>query len=145
MGGEGRPIEQVVVVGNDELLYDPCFIASSEDADMTAGVNYEISLGWSEDPDKLVRKSDAPIDKVEFAADGNFTTAYMDLRTRYLKSLAHEDAIVVEYNKDKETKLVTVGALAREIADLHHLDQLLIRSLIIEKILLAYKAAYLYQ
>lgn len=144
-GGDGRPIEQVVVVGDDELLYDPCFITSSEDADMTAGVEYALSFMPSKDSKNLTRKSDARIDKMDISKFGNHSKAYIELRNIYLKSLRHEDAIVVEYYKDETTTNVTVGDLARSFAELHKLDPLVIRSLIIEKILLEYKMQYLYK
>lgn len=143
-GGEGRPVEQVVVVGDDELLYDPCFITSSEDADMTAGVEYELSFIPSKVSERLTLKSDSRIDKVDIAPYGNYTNAYMELRNLYLQSLRHEDATVIEYYEKEKTCNVTVGELAGKIAKAYGLDRVVIRSLIIEKILLEYKVRHLY-
>jgi hypothetical protein len=137
-GSQARPTEQVVVVADDELLYDPCFVTSSEDADLSAALEFELSMVSPKTSKSLKRKTPAPIDKLDLTASAPLTNAYTKLRDAYLQSLRHEDAIVIEY-MDGGTSNVLVGDLAATIAKRHGLNALVIRSLIVEKILLTYK------
>jgi hypothetical protein len=137
-GGKGRPLEQVVTVG-DELLYDPCFITSSEDGDMTAGfLDEENRMRQKGAVSSSSFRGTPKIEKVElgpvYLAD-----AYGKARDAYLKSLDWEDRVLIVYREDKKERTVTVGALAAEFAETHGLNADHIRSLIIEKILLQHK------
>lgn len=156
-GGRGRPIEQVVIVG-DEMLYDPCFITSSEDADLTASIVFEENAVRARPRlSSTTLKARAPIEKVDFNEFGYECNAYMELRAHYLRKLNHEDGVVIAYNKDHATTTLTVGALAEFIAASIaaesvkkgkkevKLDPVVLRSLIIEKILLQYKTQFLYK
>ncbi|WP_085611926.1 MULTISPECIES: hypothetical protein [unclassified Pseudomonas] len=138
-GGGGRPLEQVIMI-SDELMYDPCFITSSEDSDVTATFVAE-ERSWRSRgriDHKTFRVKSRTIEKVDM---GNvfLTQAYGKLRDDYLATLTWEDDVKIEYYEDEKIRTTTVGTLAKEFADKHKISALHIRSLIIEKILLKYK------
>jgi hypothetical protein len=194
-GEDGRPLEQVVTVG-DWLQYDPCFIASSEDADMTQAflhqenvlrsrdigknafrrtryiVKVDLATGLPEKTigpvldqlerellahhasasqgdgggDKALAEDDVEADSVddidpasaeEATEDPDHTNAYRLARDQYLRSLSWEDGVPIYYMGSA----TTAGELAKSLADQHGLNPLVIRSCIIEKILLSYKDA----
>jgi hypothetical protein len=139
-GGKGRPLEQVVTVG-DELLYDPCFITSSEDGDMTAGfLDEENRMRQRGSVSSSSFRGTPQIEKVDLGTV-YLADAYGKARDAYLKSLDWEDQVLIVYRQDDEERTVTVGALAAEFATKHGLKADHIRSLIIEKILLQHKWA----
>ncbi|MBL6986355.1 MAG: hypothetical protein ISR72_04775 [Methylobacter sp.] len=143
-GGPTRPIEQVVTVG-DEMLYDPCFITSSEDADLTASLLFEESLmrlGRSRLSAKTFKYPRAEIQKLNLGH--NTCLSYTRIRDGYLRTLAHEDDVLINYRRRGQVRKMTVGALAKDIASNLKLDPVMIRSLIIEKILLTFKSKYIY-
>ncbi|AGC44916.1 hypothetical protein MYSTI_03610 [Myxococcus stipitatus DSM 14675] len=151
-GGATRPIEQVVTVSHG-MLYDPCFITSSEDADLTQRfLDKEVRAGAKASVTSVSYKwGKNRIEKVAIEARGFLCTQYMKLRDSYLRTLVHEDAILITYRKSivvrrkkqMVNRRVTVGELATEFARELRLEQPVIRSLIIEKILLRYKAEQL--
>lgn len=139
VGGMGRPIEQVVTI-SETTFYDPCFITSSEDADLTEEFLFEENLcRLRGQASKKTFVKNGLIEKLDINKFGFETNNYMQLRHDYLSSLNYEDNIPILYSKDKKLTPMTVGKLAYEIATTHRLDPVIIRSLIIEKILLQYK------
>jgi hypothetical protein len=145
-GGATRPIEQVVIVGH-ELLYDPGFITSSEDADLSHALLTQEAPLHEEAVDFSTFKHQAYIEKVAMDSKSLTGSVYMRQRAELLKKLADEDHILVRYRKSEGPKgrkkmverVVPIGQLAQEIADEHGLDQGEIRSLIVEKIILEAK------
>jgi hypothetical protein len=147
-GGATRPIEQVVIVGV-KMPYDPGFITSSEDADLTnALLAQENARSSSVAKYKYFKRKTVHIEKVAMESQSLSGGAYMSQRTRLLGQLAHEDHILITYRKSEIQKdgesmmverVVTIGQLAKEIADQHGLNQSEIRSLIVEKIILEAK------
>jgi hypothetical protein len=140
-GGAGRPLEQVVTVG-DELLYDPCFITSSEDADMTAAfLDEENRMRTRGSVSTKTFRGTPEIEKVDIGSnpDDFLTDAYAKARDDYVKKLDWENAVLVRYRQDDAEHTVTIGDLAESFAKAHGLNAEQIRSLIVEKVLLKRK------
>lgn len=147
-GGDTRPVEQVVIVGH-ELLYDPSFITSSEDADLTNALLTQEAPLHEESIDSSTfkyrrGKSGVHIEKVAMDSKSLSGAAYMRQRAELLEKLADENHILIRYRKSEGPKgrkkmverVLPIGELAQQIADEHSLNQGEIRSLIIEKIIL---------
>lgn len=159
-GGATRPIEQVVIVG-ELMLYDPSFITSSEDADLTNALlaqetrlheedidstSFKYSKRVEDEDDAMTDKPqfyNVPIEKVAMDSRSLSKGAYMSQRDHWLVRLKSEDDILIKYRQSKKKKMVervvSIGQLAKEIADQHRLDQKVIRSLIVEKLILEAK------
>lgn len=113
IGGGGRPIEQVITIG-DELLFDPCFITSSEDMDMTEQFLHE--QNWSRTKVTVHKgkelKDVKPLSKMKYASfkdkmtitkvlfdQGPLTHEYMIKRNEYLMQLSNEGSYIVSVPK----------------------------------------------
>lgn len=109
-GQPGRPIEQVVIVG-DELLFDPCFITSSEDFDMSQAFLLDqnslrpASDGMKKTKNELMSYADYKlsnrIEKVSFEG-AQHSGEYFSKRNEYLARLDYENSFKVIIPKEKE-------------------------------------------
>ncbi|MBV4458631.1 hypothetical protein KVG96_11765 [Pseudomonas sp. COR58] len=134
-GGAKRPLEQVIIIG-DELMYDPCFITSSEDSDVTDTFVAEENLSRRRGnvTHKTFRVKQKTIEKVSLGTE-YWSNAYEKMRDEYLSTLTWEDEVKIEY----QGEVVSVGKLSKEFEEEYGVPAVRIRSLMIEKILLKYK------
>ncbi|MEL6538707.1 MAG: hypothetical protein AAFQ98_25030 [Bacteroidota bacterium] len=143
-GGATRPIEQVVIVGF-RMPYDPSFITSSEDADLTQTLLSQETALHQEAITAATFKHKARIRKVHLGSSYLAGNRYMDQRAQLLQQLDYEDNIQVIYRKkwgndEKVTgRQMSLRDLARRIARSVNQDYRVIRSLILEKIILEAK------
>lgn len=112
--GPGRPIEQLVIV-NNKTLYDPCFITSSEDMDLSQQIVY--LENYMRGKDQLHYKSfkggfnidkmetgKFEKDKKEMPGQSLSMSAYRTERNKYLKTLVHENDLTIHLRYSSESK-----------------------------------------
>lgn len=104
-GSDARPIEQVVIVG-DELRFDPCFIMSSEDFDLSEAFledqrSFPAADGSARNLGFPSYKFEFKIEKVAIGGGGH-TNDYFIERSNYLIGLSEEDDYLVRIPKEVE-------------------------------------------
>jgi hypothetical protein len=155
-GSDNRPIEQLVMV-SDELLYDPCFVTSSEDFDLMNEYLFDQDMLRNKrlvmsKTTKLLsianpqahtsyKKKKTAIEKVLFEKTP-LSHAYVSARRNYLLKLAHEDNYLVMIgNKTMSIAEVVISIRTKlgKDGEIYNDFALELRSLIIDKILLVAK------
>ncbi|UTZ27598.1 hypothetical protein HB761_13065 [Vibrio campbellii] len=147
----GRPIEQFTML-NTNVLFDPAFISSSEDIDVSndmkffESINKDKSIEFKELKLKLqdAQKIQYPrINKLRLNATSDI---YNEKFKEHLTQIANKEKdLVVQVQTDmgkgteKKFHNVTIQTLSEFIAQKLGKDALRIQSLIIEKILVKYK------
>ncbi|MPY23959.1 hypothetical protein [Shewanella sp. YLB-07] len=155
----GRPIEQLTML-NDKVQFDPAFIASSEDMDLTKDMLFFNSLNQEELISssylKLQDKNTGAYPKILKVPLSATSRDYIQLVDDLLKKLSEEEKDIVIQVKSgvnaseknyvgeevsQKEHFVTIGTLADFISDRLGKDKSRIQSIIVEKMLLQYKHA----
>lgn len=118
-GGSGRPLEQLVVVDSG-TCYDPCFVMSSEDANLTdAFLSREQQLR----PRASVKTFRAGLDIRKVEMGPRTCEDYANRLALFLDGLAGEREFVVTYEERDRSVPLRVGDLALLIAHGNHVTR----------------------